>query len=177
MGLFKTKKPEIVQVEVASPEPPEAAETAPVKSEEVESKQDDDTGTEKTAPNHADNYHSDAGEDEDDDDIDKVQEWDEGGRSHCGYHATVHETLMSVGESVHGVVGEPSERVDRNLNMVANWFQEASYAVRDFLRGDASMSQDMKDMFMGSKSEEDGEHKTATEGDVKPTESAAVTSS
>ena len=62
-------------------------------------------------------------------------EWDEGGKSHCGYSEAVHATLMSVGESVHSVIGEPSPRVEKELKAVGNWFQEASYAARDLFRG------------------------------------------
>ena len=62
-------------------------------------------------------------------------EWDEGGKSHCGYSEAVHATLMSVGESVHAVIGEPSPRVEKELKAVGNWFQEASYAARDLFRG------------------------------------------
>jgi hypothetical protein len=62
-------------------------------------------------------------------------EWDEGGKSHCGYSEAVHATLMSVGETVHAVIGEPSPQVEKELKAVGNWFQEASYAARDLFRG------------------------------------------
>ena len=62
-------------------------------------------------------------------------EWDEGGKSHCGYAEVVHSTLMSVGETVHKWVGEPSPDVEKELKAVGNWFQEASYAARDLFRG------------------------------------------
>lgn len=62
-------------------------------------------------------------------------EWDEGGKSHCGYGETLHSTLMSVGETVHKMVGDPSPHVEKELKAVGNWFQEASYAARDLLGG------------------------------------------
>jgi hypothetical protein len=61
-------------------------------------------------------------------------EWDEGGKSHCGYAEVVHSTLMSVGETVHKLVGEPTPYVEKELKAVGNWFQEASYAARDLFR-------------------------------------------
>lgn len=74
---------------------------------------------------------------------DEVQEWDEGGPSHCGYSESVHETLMAVGQSVHSVVGEPSGDVEHGvIKSVGNWFQEASYAVRDFVRGNKEVEDD-----------------------------------
>jgi hypothetical protein len=69
-------------------------------------------------------------------------DWDEGGPSQCGYAMGVHETLMSVGGSVHKVVGDPPASVDSSMKQIGNWFQEASYAVRDFVRGDKDMNDD-----------------------------------
>ena len=62
-------------------------------------------------------------------------EWDEGGKSHCGYGEVVHSTLMSVGETVHKMVGDPSPKVEKEMKAVGNWFQEAAYATRDLLGG------------------------------------------
>mmetsp|Transcript_30228 Transcript_30228/g.62145 ORF Transcript_30228/g.62145 Transcript_30228/m.62145 type:complete len:85 (-) Transcript_30228:455-709(-) len=42
---------------------------------------------------------------------------------------------MSIGKSIHGFVGEPSEIVQEAMNHIGNWFQEAAYAVRDFKEG------------------------------------------
>jgi hypothetical protein len=79
-------------------------------------------------------YNDDAELDHHEED-DGYNEWDEGGPSQCGYHEAVHYTLMTVGRSVHGVVGGPSQGMERSMKTVGNWFQEASYAVRDFCRG------------------------------------------
>jgi hypothetical protein len=82
------------------------------------------------------------------DDIDEEEieeetgEWDEGGSSQCGYSESVHETLMSTGESVHKIVGDPSEELEGVMKEVGKWFQEASYAVRDFVRGDKEVKDD-----------------------------------
>lgn len=61
--------------------------------------------------------------------------WDEGGRSDCGYSDAVHDTLMSVGQWMHGIVGDPNEEVETNMKGIGSYFQEASYAVRDYRRG------------------------------------------
>ncbi|KAL7496930.1 hypothetical protein ACHAWT_005839 [Skeletonema menzelii] len=61
--------------------------------------------------------------------------WDEGGRSDCGYSDIVHDTLMSVGQWMHGIVGEPNEEMEFRMKGIGSYFQEASYAVRDFRRG------------------------------------------
>ena len=73
-------------------------------------------------------------EDEVEDAIDKDR-WDEGGRSDCGYTDIVHDTLMSLGAWVHGIVGEPTDEMKEPMKGVGSFFQEASYAVRDYSRG------------------------------------------
>jgi len=141
------------------------------------------TSEEKKTDDHRHNNNNDHDEDHEDDhdrddhddhddhgDLysDEVAEWDEGGHSHCGYSEMVHHTLMSVGETVHKVIGEPTPRVEEELKAVGNWFQEASYAARDLFRGgkegddaDASggMTEDaldaVKTMFGGGKNDED----------------------
>jgi hypothetical protein len=82
-----------------------------------------------------------------DDDADISQcsaksEWDEGGASQCGYNQIVHDTLMSVGKTVHSILGDPPEVVQKEMKSVSGWFQEASYAVRDYTRGNANIEQD-----------------------------------
>lgn len=72
------------------------------------------------------------------------EEWDEGGPSHCGYSEGIHDTLMSVGKGVHSVVGAPSENVESNvLKRIGIWFQEMSYTVRDMIRGDKQVTDDI----------------------------------
>lgn len=138
MGLFKKKQPE-------PPPAPVEKEEAPVYEKE-ETPVDDSvpaSGSEKHPEDH------DEGEDTGDDDslqANRATEWDEGGPSHCGYHESVHATLMAVGASVHSVVGSPPEPVEGKLNLVANWFQEASYAIRDFVRGKSNMSEDVNEI-------------------------------
>lgn len=68
-------------------------------------------------------------------------EWDEGGPSHCGYPNVVHDALMSIGESMHLLFGEPSEATWERMTDVGNYFQEISYAARDFRRGKLSMTE------------------------------------
>lgn len=67
--------------------------------------------------------------------------WDEGGKSHCGYPDSIHETLMSIGESMHSFFGEPNEDVQSKMRDVGNYFQEMSYAARDFQRGKLSVKE------------------------------------
>mmetsp|Transcript_27735 Transcript_27735/g.38998 ORF Transcript_27735/g.38998 Transcript_27735/m.38998 type:complete len:157 (-) Transcript_27735:192-662(-) len=99
---------------------------------------------------------------DDDESHDLEKEWDEGGPSHCGYSEGVHDTLMSVGKSVHAVVGDPSDSTRKEIKGVGNWFQEASYAVRDFFSGknDTGLAEDSRDaisVLMGTKKEAEGE--------------------
>mmetsp|Transcript_8752 Transcript_8752/g.14140 ORF Transcript_8752/g.14140 Transcript_8752/m.14140 type:complete len:160 (-) Transcript_8752:8-487(-) len=116
-------------------------------------------------------------ESDDDDDIDEDEEpapkeWDEGGKSHCGYGDSVHETLMSIGESIHKVVGEPNEGVQTAMKGIGNWFQEASYAARDLRRGKMDIlaedtQEAMKSVVSGDEDEAEGE-KDEDEDKLKP---------
>jgi len=72
---------------------------------------------------------------EEDDFVVDKDRWDEGGRSDCGYTDTIHDTLMTLGGWMHGIFGEPSEEMSDHMKGIGNYFQEASYAVRDFRRG------------------------------------------
>ena len=71
----------------------------------------------------------------------KKKQWDEGGRSDCGYSDVVHDTLMSVGLVVHKLFGEPSDSLHTKMKGIGSYFQEASYAVRDFKRGTLPVSE------------------------------------
>ena len=97
------------------------------------------------ADHHED--HGDVDEEDDDDealDVDEAapKEWDEGGKSHCGYSDQVHDTLMLIGESIHKVVGEPNATVQSAMNGIGSWFQEASYAARDVQRGKMNVGEE-----------------------------------
>lgn len=100
---------------------------------------------------------SDDERDEHEDDVDDEQfkGWDEGGKSDCGYRDSFHDTLMSIGASIHKVVGEPSEKIKKAMLGVGNWFQEASYAARDFKRGEMNIAEELKG---SNEEEEDEEH-------------------
>ncbi|KAL7468741.1 hypothetical protein ACHAXS_008973 [Conticribra weissflogii] len=89
-------------------------------------------------PNNDDIVHDDGDEDLEEDYPSKDR-WDEGGRSDCGYSDGVHETLMSIGEKVFKIVGEPSETLQKRMKGIGSFFQEASYAVRDIKRGNFHM--------------------------------------
>ncbi|KAL3780886.1 hypothetical protein HJC23_009932 [Cyclotella cryptica] len=68
--------------------------------------------------------------------------WDEGGKSDCGYSDSVHETLMSIGETIYSVLGEPSEEMRKRMKGIGSYFMEMSYAVRDIQRGDWNVIDD-----------------------------------
>jgi len=61
--------------------------------------------------------------------------WDEGGISDCGYSESIHATLMTLGGCMYGIFGDPSEGLSHRMKGIGSYFQEASYAVRDFRRG------------------------------------------
>ncbi len=92
-------------------------------------------------------------DEQEEDDNEEFRKWDEGGKSDCGYRDTFHDTLMAIGASIHKVVGEPSEKVRKAMKGVGNWFQEASYAARDFKRGEMNIAEEIK----GSNEEEEDE--------------------
>ena len=106
-----------------------------------------------------DEEHDPEEEDEEQEEEVEVKEWDEGGKSHCGYGEGVHETLMSIGQSIHKVVGEPNEKVQSVMDTVGNWFQEASYAARDLRRGKMDVKGELKSVVTG-----DGEENNDEEG-------------
>lgn len=178
MGLFNKKKPQ----PEAAPSPAVKKE-APVVDKEARSAKEEahvdssvkETGSEK---NQTDTDHEDVSIGDDDSlQAARATEWDEGGPSHCGYHQTIHETLMAVGKSVHNIVGPPPEQVDSKMNIVANWFQEASYAVRDFLRGKSTMTEDVQEIMttIMSQNESKDEGDEKAEDVTKPADAPAVT--
>lgn len=172
MGLFSKKKPQSAAVPS-----PAAKQGAPdVKEEAHVDSSVKDNGSDK---NQNDTDHEDVSIGDDDSlQATRATEWDEGGASHCGYHQTVHDTLMAVGKSVHDLVGPPPEPVDTKMNVVANWFQEASYAVRDFFRGKSTMTEDvheiMSTIMSQNDSKDEGEEKA--EDVTKPADSPVVSS-
>jgi len=133
--------------------------------------------------NMGEEYVSDSNYETHIDEEEQSPEWDEGGPSHCGYHETVHDTMMAVGRSVHSVVGDPSPQVEENvIQSVGTWFQEASYAVRDFLRGnheevgdDASHTlQSMKKSAMEGVSEMFGNGSEQNDAPMSPANSSRL---
>lgn len=135
-------------------------------SESVYSENTKSQKTDKSSEYHPDDdpIDEEVDEAEIEEDMHRATEWDEGGKSHCGYSDSVHDTLMAVGGSVHGVVGDPGPSVERKMNTVANWFQEMSYAVRDFWRGEGKMSEDLQDVMNSVMPEsEDEAHHTDDE--------------
>lgn len=172
MGLFsKTKQPD-------APVAPDEADEAHV-DEKEEAPMDDAVPASASEKHHPDDH--DEGEDTGDDDslqANRATEWDEGGPSHCGYHETVHATLMAVGGSVHKILGSPPEPVEGKMNLVSNWFQEASYAIRDFVRGKSNMTEDvheiMSTIMSNSQSKDETEEHPPKDETSKPAEAADV---
>jgi len=130
--------------------------------QKVDSAEDNDDHIMSDGEDHImsdDEEHDPEEEDEEQEEEVEVKEWDEGGKSHCGYGEGVHETLMSIGQSIHKVVGEPNEKVQNAMDTVGNWFQEASYAARDLRRGKMDVKGELKSVVTG-----DGEENNDEEG-------------
>lgn len=153
-------------VDTASEEDAAAAAAAAVASPPETPLNNNDDEVQPMMSDHEHDRDEDA--DADDDELDGEEEaapkeWDEGGKSHCGYSDSVHETLMSIGQSIHRVVGEPSEGVQGAMRGIGSWFQEASYAARDLKTGKMNMTEEtaaaMKSVVSGDEEEkeEDGE--------------------
>mmetsp|Transcript_25228 Transcript_25228/g.54340 ORF Transcript_25228/g.54340 Transcript_25228/m.54340 type:complete len:173 (+) Transcript_25228:89-607(+) len=114
----------------------------------------------------ADEDHQDDEDDEEEHEEHETKEWDEGGKSHCGYGDTVHDTLMSIGESIHKVVGEPTnEGVQHAMKSVGNWFQEASYAARDLKSGKMDLGGETAAAMKSVVSGDEDENKEDCEGE------------
>mmetsp|Transcript_8307 Transcript_8307/g.20406 ORF Transcript_8307/g.20406 Transcript_8307/m.20406 type:complete len:190 (-) Transcript_8307:297-866(-) len=152
-----------------APAAPPAAETVPVVSAP------DDEAAAPAVSNSPSNEPMDADEDHHTDDEDEehaedeeheeaVKEWDEGGKSHCGYGDQVHDTLMSIGESIHKVVGDPNDSVQGAMQSIGNWFQEASYAARDLKHGKMDMAEETAAAMKSVVSGDEDDNKEEAEG-------------
>jgi hypothetical protein len=116
--------------------------------------------------NEPDQPHDDLDEDEEEHEEGPAKEWDEGGKSHCGYNEMVHETLMKIGEAIHKVVGEPSDTVYSAMKGIGNWFQEASYAARDVQRGNMDVAQETVQAIKSMVTGDEDDRKDAEEGEI-----------
>lgn len=83
-------------------------------------------------------------DEDEDDEFAPPRRWDEGGRSDCGYSDSVHDTLMSIGGFLHGIFGEPSPNTEQKMMGIGSCFQDASYTVRDFQRGEANVKEELR---------------------------------
>lgn len=137
---------------VASQEPPPLAEPTETNAHDKEEHDHD-------ADHDKEEHDNDA---EDEEIENEVKGWDEGGKSDCGYGDGVHETLMSIGSSIHSLVGEPTETVMDAMNHIGNWFQEASYAARDLSKGTMNVGEET---MQAVKSVVSGEEDEDKEGD------------
>jgi hypothetical protein len=121
-------------------------------------------------PSPENDGHGDpASYDEDDDEksVEAVKPWDEGGPSDCGYSDTIHATLMTVGKTVHTVMGAPGAKIAKVQTNIGNWFQELSYATRDIWRGETQdAASAIKTVMTGGLAEDENEEGGATEDDV-----------
>jgi hypothetical protein len=107
----------------------------------------------------------DIDEDEEEHEEGPAKEWDEGGKSHCGYNEIVHDTLMKIGETIHKVVGEPNDTVYSAMKGIGNWFQEASYAARDVQRGNMDVAEEAVQAIKSMVTGDEDDRKDAEEGD------------
>jgi hypothetical protein len=106
--------------------------------------------------------------------LDEDLEWDEGGPSQCGYSEPIHGVLMSAGAAIHRVVGDPGEGVKVGMRRIGNFFQEASYAVRDVVRGDAGVKDDARDAWKEMVGAHEGEGPADEDEDGKENDGAAA---
>ena len=83
-------------------------------------------------------------DDEEEEEFAPPRRWDEGGRSDCGYSDSVHDTLMSIGGFLHGIFGEPSPTTEQKMMGIGSCFQDASYTVRDFQRGETNVKEELR---------------------------------
>lgn len=198
MATTTTTSPTTNHLETIDYKPPAQPSTSTLDEMKDEKKTEDEPAlaaeTNTTNAIDGDHHHPEDHE-EGGDDVDlyhQEEEWDEGGKSHCGYSDTIHATLMSVGQQVHKVVGEPSPRVEAELKAVGNWFQEASYAARDLFGGGSKhpdgtetstgLREDALDavrtLFGNKKMKEEEEHndnEDKKEDDTKPTTEESTT--
>lgn len=172
MGFFKNGSKKGSEVEEASPTAaaPAASAPAPVPASEAPAAgsgrpptsppaASGSSPTAAAAPVPPTNYDTDGGnrtdgaetdeegaaDDLEGKELDEDLEWDEGGPSQCGYSEPFHGVLMSAGAAIHRVVGDPGEGMKVGMRRIGNFFQEASYAVRDVVRGDAGVKDDARD--------------------------------
>ena len=97
-------------------------------------------------------------DEDDDDEFAPPRRWDEGGRSDCGYSDSVHDTLMSIGGFLHGIFGEPSPETEQKMMGIGSCFQDASYTVRDFQRGEANVKEELRGTSEDEEEDEEEEH-------------------
>ena len=114
-----------------------------------------------------DQHLDDPDEEEEEQEEGPAKEWDEGGKSHCGYNEFIHDALMKIGESIHKAVGDPNDTVHSAMKGIGNWFQEASYAARDVRQGKMDVAQEtvqaIKSMVTGDEDDKrDGESGNGT---------------
>lgn len=169
MGFFKNGSKKSSEVEEASPTAAAPAASAPVPASEAPAAGSGrpptsppaaaGSPTAAAAPVPPTNYDTDGGnrtdgaetdeegaaDDLEGKELDEDLEWDEGGPSQCGYSEPFHGVLMSAGAAIHRVVGDPGEGMKVGMRRIGNFFQEASYAVRDVVRGDAGVKDDARD--------------------------------
>eukprot|EP01083_Nonionella_stella_P056792 149360_1 len=80
---------------------------------------------------------------------------------------------MSIGETIHKVVGDPNEGVQGAMQSIGNWFQEASYAARDLQSGNMDVAGEtaavMKSVVSGDEddNQEDGEVGADADAEMK----------
>lgn len=125
------------------------------------------TTYEEKSPSFPDENRDDLDHDDDlEEDCAPVKEWDEGGKSHCGYNDYIHDALMLIGERIHKVVGNPNEQVRSAVKGIGNWFQEASYAARDVRQGKMDVGEETADAIKNIVTGEEAEGDKRDGGDA-----------
>lgn len=110
--------------------------------------------------------HLDDPDDEEEEQEDgPAKEWDEGGKSHCGYNEFFHDTIMKIGETIHNIVGDPNDTVHSAMKGIGNWFQEASYAARDVRQGKMDVAEETAQAIKSMVTGDEDDKRTGGSGD------------
>jgi hypothetical protein len=73
---------------------------------------------------------------------------------------------MKIGETIHKVVGEPNDRVYSAMKGIGNWFQEASYAVRDVRRGKMDVAEETVQAIKSMVTRDEDDRKDTEDGEI-----------
>jgi hypothetical protein len=112
-----------------------------------------------------DKHLDDPDEEEEEQEDAPAKEWDEGGKSHCGYNEVFHDAIMKIGETIHNIVGDPNDTVHSAMKGIGNWFQEASYAARDVREGKMDVAEETAQAIKSMVTGDEGDKRNGGSGD------------